>query len=347
MRILMVGPARTVNGGISAVVNNYYDAGLDKKVEIEYIGTMEDGSKWHKLYVAIRAFVKFIFCVPKYELVHVHMASDISIYRKLPFIWLTAVYGKKLIIHQHGGDVKHFLYAECGIKRREFIKKILQKADVFLVVAPFLKDVFKDIIEENKIIVFPNAIQIPKEINPNYKEQNILFLGRICRQKGIYELLDAVEMLKIEFPKLNLFLGGIWEEEELEKKAEECGEFVQYLGWVNKEEKDAYLQKCNVFVLPTYFEGLPMSLLEGMAYGCACIASAVGGIPQIMINEENGLMIQEKNVKALAEAIRKLFNNPELQKKLGTNGRKTVEDNFEINNSVLKLMQIYKGVRDK
>lgn len=347
MKVLMIGPARSVNGGISAVVNNYYKAGLDKDIELEYIGTMEDGSKWHKLEVALKALVEFAAKVCKYELVHVHMASDSSLYRKLPFIWLTKIFGKKLIVQQHGGNIKQFYYLECGKKRQQFIKKILQKADLFLVVAPYLKDIFKDIVEEDKIIIFPNAIEIPKRINPDYSRQNLLFLGRLCKEKGINELLEAVKELKPEFPDLQLYLGGVWVEEELKKKAQIFNAFVHYLGWIDAERKEEYLQKCNIFVLPTYFEGLPMSLLEGMAYGCACIATEVGGIPQVMTDRKDGLMIPAKDVQALKEAIRELLVNPDLQKEIGTNARKTVENNNDISKSVNKLVRIYKCLCDE
>mgnify|MGYP003289327454 CR=1 FL=1 len=344
MKVLMIGPARSVNGGISAVVNNYYKAGLDKELELEYIGTMEDGSKWHKLKIAVGALIKFIVKVSKYELVHVHMASDFSLYRKLPFIWLTKVLGKKLVIQQHGGNIKQFYYSECSEKRQNFIKRMLRKADVFIVVAPYLQDIFKDIVEEEKIVVLPNAVEIPPKISHNYREQNLLFLGRLCKEKGIYELLDATKELKPEFPDLHLYLGGIWADGVLEKKAEEYKEFVHYLGWIDAEKKDEYLQKCNIFVLPTYFEGMPMSLLEGMAYGRACVATEVGGIPQVMMNRKEGIMIQPKDVQALKNAIKELLQNPPLQEEVGSNGRRKIEDKFELNKSVYKLIQIYQKI---
>lgn len=347
MKVLMIGPARSVNGGISAVVNNYYKAGLDKKVQLQYIGTMEDGSKWHKLKIAVKAFVEFVTKVSKYDLVHIHMASDSSLYRKLLFICLTKIFRKKFIVQQHGGNIKHFYYTECGKKRQQLIKKILQKADVFLVVAPYLKDIFKDIVGEEKIIVFPNAIEIPTKIGPDYNRQNLLFLGRLCKEKGINELLEAVKGLKQEFPELQLYLGGVWVEGELEKKAEKCGDFVHYLGWIDAEKKKEYLQKCNLFVLPTYFEGLPMSLLEGMAYGCACVATEVGGIPQVMTDKKDGFMIPAKDVQALKNAIRELLGNPDLQKEIGMNARKTVESNYEIVTSVNNLVGIYKYLCDE
>lgn len=344
MKVLMIGPARSVNGGISAVVNNYYRAGLDTKVQLNYIGTMEDGSKWHKLKIAMQALVQFIFTVSKFDLVHINMASDVSLYRKLPFIYFTKLFGKKLVIHQHGGNIEQFYYSECSTKRRQFIQKTLQKADAFVVVAPYLKDIFKDIVEEEKIVVLPNAIDIPENISKEYQEQNLLFLGRLCKEKGIFELLEAVKELKKEFPNLHLYLGGVWIEDELEQKARQCESYVHYLGWIDAEQKDKYLKKCNIFVLPTYFEGLPMSLLEGMAYGCACVASEVGGIPQVMTSGKDGIVIPAKDVQALKDSIKELLENQKLQKELGRNARKTVEEGYDLNKSVQKLLQVYQSV---
>lgn len=344
MKVLMIGPARSVNGGISAVVNNYYKAGLDGKIQLQYIGTMEDGSKLHKLKIAVQALIQFIFTVSQVDLVHINMASDVSLYRKIPFICLTKLFGKKLVIHQHGGNIKQFYYSDCSPKRRKFIQKILKKADAFIVVASYLKDIFKDIVEEEKIIVLPNAIEIPENIQKEYTEQNLLFLGRLCKEKGIHELLDAVKELKCDFPNLHLYLGGVWVEEELERKARQYEDYVHYLGWVDAEQKDKYLKTCNIFVLPTYFEGLPMSLLEGMAYGCACVASEVGGIPQVMTNGKDGILIPAKDRIALKNAISMMLEDSSLQKELGNNARKTVEEYYDINKSVQKLVVIYNEI---
>lgn len=341
MKVLMIGPARSVNGGISAVVNNYYKAGLDKKVELRYIGTMEDGSKLHKLSVAVGAIFKFIWNAHNYDIVHINMASDMSLYRKIPFIHLAKIFGKKLVIHQHGGNFQEFYYNECSEKKRKFIKKTLEKADIFLVVADYLGDIFKDIITEEKVISFPNAIEVPKKKEEKKYGQKLLFLGRLCKEKGIRELLEIVIELKEDYPKLELYLGGIWVDEDLKELADQHTDFIHQLGWIGKEEKEKYLQECSIFALPTYFEGLPMSLLEGMSSECACIASAVGGIPQVIDDSVNGLLIESKNKKSLKEAIEKLIQNYSMQENMGTLARKKVINQFELRKSINKLVDIY------
>ena len=82
----MLGPDRSVHGGISGVVNNYYEGGLDEKVKLRYIGTMVEGSKIRKLWQAVKAYLLFLLVLGGYEIVHVNVASDSSYYRKSVFI---------------------------------------------------------------------------------------------------------------------------------------------------------------------------------------------------------------------------------------------------------------------
>ena len=95
MRILMIGPDRSVHGGISGVVNNYYEAGLDKRIDLCYVGTMVEGSRVRKLFTAIKAYFRFLFKLSAYRLVHVNMASDSSYFRKSVFIRTARLFWEK------------------------------------------------------------------------------------------------------------------------------------------------------------------------------------------------------------------------------------------------------------
>ena len=136
IRVLMVGPDRSVHGGISGVVNNYYEAGLDQRIDLCYIGTMVEGSKIRKLVQAVKAFFQFLVRLPGYEIVHVNMASDSSYYRKSIFVRTAKAAKKKIVIHQHGGDFEGFYDRELSDKGREKVRKVLSMGDAFLVLAP-------------------------------------------------------------------------------------------------------------------------------------------------------------------------------------------------------------------
>ena len=115
----MVGPDRSVHGGISGVVNNYYAAGLDQKIELKYIGTMIEGSKVRKLWRAMKAYMQFLVQLSGYDIVHVNMASDASYVRKSFFIKAAKRAGKKIVIHQHGGDFEGY-YGQLSEKGKKY-----------------------------------------------------------------------------------------------------------------------------------------------------------------------------------------------------------------------------------
>ena len=343
LRVLMLGPDRGVHGGISAVVNELYSAGLDKKVHLQYIGTMKEGSKMKKLFVAAFAYVRFLFSVGAADVVHVNFSSDSSFLRKSVFIKTAHAFGKKIVLHQHGGDFKTFYGKELSEKGRENVRRTLEMGDVMLVLTKSWKEFFSGITSGDKIRVFPNGIRTQgvEETIASKDYDKILFLGRICKDKGIDELLEAVGNLHKKRDSVKLYLGGIYEESGYKAKVQECSAFTEYLGWVSGSDKDRYLNECGILVLPSYYEGFPVSIIEGMFRRSAVVASCVGGIPDIIDNRENGILIQPKDAKSLENALRELIDNREFAAKLGEAGRKKVIENYSVENNVEELLRIY------
>ena len=102
-----------------------------------------------------------------------------------------------------------------------------------------------------------------------------------------------------------------------------------------------FLRCLDVFILPSYFEGLPMSLLECMSYGAVPIVTPVGSIPEVVKNGENGLFIKIKDSDSIVKIIKELNNNRPLAKKLGENARNTIFKNFSPQVYIKKLNEIY------
>lgn len=341
IKVLMVGPDRSVHGGISGVVNNYYDAGITEKVDLNYIGTMVEGSRLRKLWQAVKAYIKFLKLLPEYPIVHVNVASDSSYYRKSLFIKAAKRAGKKIVIHQHGGDFETFYEKEQNDRGRAKIRQVLGMGDVFLVLSPALEQFFKGILEPSKVILFPNAVPVPSDIEKEYGKQKILFLGRLCKEKGLRELFSVLPQLHGQFPQMHVLLGGIWEDEELLEEAAKMKEYVTDLGWLQGEAKKDYLRTSDLFVFPTYFEGQPVSVLEAMAYQCGIVATRVGGIPQMIEQEQTGLLIEPKDPEGLKSALEKLLSDPDLCERLGKNARVKIEKEFSIEKSLQELIKIY------
>ena len=344
MRVLMIGPARCVHGGISGVVNNYYEAGLDLKIDLHYIGTMVEGSKVRKLLQAAAAYLRFLLALPHYDIVHVNVASDNSYRRKSFFIRTAKKFHKKIVIHQHGGDFETFYRKEQDDAGRERIRRVLSMGDAFLVLAPAWKDFFGELIGRERVTVLPDSIAIPETFEKDYANHDVLFLGRLCREKGIEELLACVPALVRKFPDFHLYLGGVWEDERLKREAEQDTEHVTWLGWVSGEEKEKWLRHCRILTLPSYFEGQSVSLLEAMAHYCGIVATDTGGIPQMIRPEETGLLVPIKDAQALQAGLERLLEDTDLCKRLGDAARRKVTAEFGIEQNMETLLEIYEKV---
>ena len=119
------------------------------------------------------------------------------------------------------------------------------------------------------------------------------------------------------------------------------------LGWVRNEEKEIYLKKCSIFILPSYHEGMPMALLEAMSYGLAAISTNAGGISRIIDNGCNGFRIEAGDIEAIKSKLKCLLCDPQLKKKLGINGYNTVKNDFNVEKNIKKLEQIYSELINK
>lgn len=346
-KVLMIGPDRSVHGGISGVVNNYYEAGLDKRIDLCYIGTMVDGSGAGKLLQAVKAYVLFLVKLPRYCIVHVNMASDTSFYRKSVFIWTAKLFRKKLVIHQHGGNFPQFYEKDLGERGRKYVRRVLSKGDAFLVLGTAWKDFFSKIIDGEKIRVLPNAVKIPRPYQKRYGAHKLLFLGRLCRDKGIGELLSVMSGLRSRFSDVQLYLGGVWEDEELKERALSMKECVTDLGWISGSEKQKILRECDIFVLPSYYEGQPVSVLEAMANECAVAASNVGGIPDMIVEGKTGLLVSPKDEASLEKKLLALLADPGLCRELGENARRRIEGEFSMEQSIDRLLSVYEAVGKK
>lgn len=338
----MIGAGRDVKGGVSTVVNQYYEIGLDNQIDLCYIPTMEDGNKVKKVFICIKAYLEFCKKIKSFDIVHVHMSHRASFYRKRLFIKKANRTGKKILIHLHGSEFDVFYKNECNEKQKNEIKRIFDMASVVVVLSEEWQKKAMDFCNPDKLIVLYNAVKIPDFKRFDYDDNNVLFLGRLGNRKGSFDLLKAVpEVLKI-VSDAHFYLGGDGEIAQTQEMIRKLGieKTVSYIGWVTGEEKKDMLKKCSTFVLPSYHEGMPMALLEAMSYGDAVISTTVGGIPKVIQNGYNGLLIEPGDIKGLTDAIIRVLTND--KPFLGQNAFKTIEEKFNAEKNIIILLEIYK-----
>lgn len=346
MKVLMLGPGRKVKGGISSVVNNYYEAGIDKLVNLKYLSTMLDGSIVLKLFTAFAAYVKFFFTIHKYDLIHVHMASRASFYRKSGFIHISKKLNKKIVIHMHGGGFEKFYKSECSKKKQAYIQKTLNHADRIIVLSKSWEKFFKEIVKESgKLLVFYNTVPV-NQVEKNYNNVELLFLGSICKEKGIYDVLEVLPDIIKKYQTVKFYIGGDGEKDKLTTTIQQMKlqDNVKYLGWITGKEKERYLQHSTIYLLPSYFEGLPISLLEAMSFKCAVIATNVGGIPEVINHKDNGLLFFPGDKVKLKEYLLMLVENSELRKSIAEAGYINVYSKYNSDQAINTLKNLYDQV---
>lgn len=175
----------------------------------------------------------------------------------------------------------------------------------------------------NSIYDFSNEV---KKVNKDSNSINVLYAGRIIKQKGVYELIKAFEKLEQEYNNIKLTIAGDGDYLE-ELKGITNSKNIDFIGKVPFEKLKYIYAKTHIFVYATlYPEGLPTSILEAGICKCAVIGSPQGGTKEIVIDNETGLMVNSED--ELYKALKKLINNSELRTKLGNNLYKYVTNKF-------------------
>lgn len=344
---MMIGAGRDVRGGVSSVVNSYYEAGLDKLCELTYLPTMKDGNKLYKLLVAFGARLRFETLIKQADILHVHMSADNSFYRKAVFIRKAYKERKKIIIHMHGSTFDLFYKERCNDEQKRQVREIFAMADKVIALSEDWKEFLAEYIcDAEKIEVIYNAVKIPEPYGKDYSNQKMLFLGILGQRKGTYDLLEVLPEIFQNYPDSHVYFGGDGEQKQAEQLCREKGitEHVTFLGWVRGAEKEKLLKECSIYVLPTYHEGMPMSILEAMAYGMAVVSTYVGGIPHIITSGENGLLCEAGDKEALQKTLIELLQDGKLRENLGRNAYLMMAQKFDARENVKKVYKIYEGL---
>ena len=192
--------------------------------------------------------------------------------------------------------------------------------------------------------VLPNAVPLPPPSGLLPEPGRILFLGRLDRAKGVFDLLAAGALLAPRFPALRLVFGGEGDAVALRRRALDLGigDRLELPGWLGPRERDEQLARASVFCLPSHAEGLPMAMLEAMAAGRAVIASSVGGIPETIVDGDNGLLVPPHDEPALARALAQVLGDDALRARLARGARATVEQHYSTEVVCGRLSALYR-----
>lgn len=345
-RVLMLGTGFDTKGGVASVVNAYREAGLFVRCQVHYVPTHGDGTPLRKLLLGVDASFGVVLALFRYRitLVHVHVSSRASFWRKLLLSIPCLLLRKPLLLHLHGGEFHVFHDKEAGALTRRAIHWLFGRAERTLVLSESWAAWMRAAIPEARVGVLHNPVNMPPATPFEARDPcTILFLGRLGHSKGAYDLLEALRQVVPAFPDVRLLLGGDGELDEVRSRATALGldKHVELLGWVTGEKKRELLARCTIFTLPSYNEGQPMSVLEAMAAGAPVVSTHVGGVPDALRDRVEGLLIAPGDVPALSAALFELLSNHTLRGQMGDMARRRVHSTFSTEVLLPRLEGIY------
>jgi glycosyltransferase involved in cell wall biosynthesis len=175
-------------------------------------------------------------------------------------------------------------------------------------------------------------------------EIRLLFVGRLAPVKGLRILLDAMTHLITELPHMHLVLVGDGPDRaNLEAAAAPLGDAVTFTGYLSQQDVAQAMQACDVFVLPSFAEGVPVALMEAMASGKPVIATKVAGVGELVVDKESGLLVLPGDLDGLITAIRDITDEDARRADMGVAGHTAVEADFNITSEVARLAHLFVG----
>lgn len=350
INVLMVGSDLSVKGGMTSVVKSFlkYDYSM---INIKYIAThIENVSVFCKILFFIKALFLVIcnLIFNNISIVHIHLSERGSFFRKFTIFIFSKIFRKRVIIHMHGADFKEF-YNNNNKFLKSKIRYMLLKADKVIVLGDSWNKFVKNIDHSINTCILRNSVDYPSEVvKYDGININILFLAVLIKRKGIFDLISAAYRIKNdkELKKYNIkfIVAGSGDDEEEVKeliKRKGLNNYFVLKGWVSGLKKIDIIKSCQLMVLPSYNEGLPVSLLEAMSYGMPVISTRVGSIEDLVINEVNGILIEPGDVECLYDSIKSLIIDKNKWEKFSSNSKEEISKNYNSKSYFNEMEQMY------
>jgi glycosyltransferase involved in cell wall biosynthesis len=301
-----------------------------------------------KIMAALRAYLIGPVLISRADIVHVHGVFRKSFIRKLPLVLIAKAMRKRVIFHIHTASFEGAFNGLVG----PVIRWMLASVDRVIALSPICAAGIRSQCPRADIVSLPNPVIVPPRdsVRPSHKkEPRILFLGTLEPTKGFMDLLKAVPAVLAIVPTTSFVFAGDGKIESARLLASELGisASVTFRGFVRGESKTRELRSAAVLCLPSYGEGVPVALLEGMSNSIPVVATPVGGIPDLICSGENGLLVSPGDIDGLARAIVSLLTNPVLSSSIGNAGFAYIERFHSIDHVCALLHGIYSSLNSK
>jgi len=349
-KILIVGPNLSLRAGVSFHVRTILTSPLNRNYRIEYfkVGSDQDDRLIAIGLSFMAAPVRFLSRLWRYhpDLVHLNPSFDPkSLLRELLLVALCKIHHRSVLVQFHGGNL---LSLAKNNRIPFYVRLLLQWSDHLVVLTDIQRQSLLKYCPAEKVTVIPNMIDTTKYHQRNHRSNSVyrvLYMSKLETKKGVYDALESVQHVIKRFSNVKFFFAGDGpDKEKLQLLCCESGleDHIKIIGYVQDKRKSNFLASGDLFLFPSHYkEGMPYALLEAMAAGLPVVATAVGGIPEIIENRVNGLLIPPRQPKELSKAIIKLLSNQNTRRNFGLLNRYKAKTRYDIHVVCEKFKELY------
>jgi len=361
----VIGPIFPKGGGVGTVDHVLLTCSLNNRFEMLLLNTSRTkaGDGKDNSLALINLYYYFtqlsrllwILLFQRPQIVHQSVTDGIAFFKETSFLLAARLSGAKTVAHMHGN-----LDAEINQSspvRKRLIRAALSVPHRIIVLHKYLRTfLYEKESPSLNISVVPNSIDssiamaMESLMRQNQAGCLVISLGWVGGSKGLFDVLRAAPLVRAQYPQIRFVFAGALERrvtEEMIQRAvvlEGVQDIVSFPGLITGKQRLDLLAQAQVLILPSYHENLPVSILEGMAMGLPVVASAVGGIPEIVEEGRNGYLIQPGDFQALADRILMLARNPSLRQTIGQSNRQRVRREYLPDIFAARIAEVYQDL---
>ena len=323
---------------------------LAQRFHLVVVSTFRDSGRLGK---ALRALLgigrsALLLVTSRVDLVYLQASSGFSFRRKAVVAALARSVRRPYVVHVHASDFDSY-YRSASAWEQWLVRRTLGRAALVIALSPTWERRILEIVTCTTTSI-PNPVAIPSAAAPlDVRPARIVCMGRLGERKGSVTLVRALSLLDGRHADAELTLAGDGDQAPIRREADERGvtHRVELPGWIGPEERARTLHTASIFALPSREEGLPVALLEAMAYGLPSIVTAVGGIPDVFEEGRHGYLVPADDPAALADRLGRLLDEPETARRMGEQARADATQRYAIDVVAARLGDALAGVIDE
>jgi glycosyltransferase involved in cell wall biosynthesis len=340
-KVLIIATSKKARGGINSVIRAYSQTDLWNKWRCYWLESHIDTNYFMKFWFFFRSIFQFLFLLPTSQIVHIHFSEPPSAFRKLVFFKLSRLLHKKVIAHFHSYSTTTTIDG----KSQNLYSLIFRLSDIVFVLSESWKKWITEKWPEftEKLVILYNPCVKVDSVDYRKDAKTILFAGALIKRKGYSDLINGFASISGRFTDWKVIFAGNGEIERAKQMATDLNvsDQIEFKGWVEGEEKDKIFRDAALFCLPSYAEGFPMAVLDAWSYGLPVITTPVGGLPDILVDRKNAIIIRPGEPEDISKALTDLITNEEKRIHLSQESLKLSKNLFSLDKIVEKLDDVY------